>query len=200
MRVLQAWSLIFKFKGDSHLGEECLPFYDRSGINDAQRTWTTTEKSRRRVTLATVTPPTHNVRAVFVLSDDEIQHLKKFILNKKPDIAAKNVSSFIIICAYVWTCLANSDEVADDEPQYLACPSDCRARLDPPLPDTYFGNCVAYMLAESTHGKLRGKEGIIEAALAIGKAIQKHSPVKKESLIFLEIKNSESRTEGGYSL
>lgn len=139
LRFLQAWSSISKFKGDdSHLLADGL------------------------VSVDTLTPPTHNVRAMFVLSHDQIQQLKKFVLNK----IGKNVSSFVMICAYLWTCSIKSvgpDEVGDDEPQYLACPGDCRSR-------------VANLLVESTHGRLRGKQGIVEAAVAIGNAIHKTFP------------------------
>lgn len=187
MCFLRAWSSIAKSNNsDSHLlasASKCLPSYDRSAvIKNAERrlstatTWDCAKKSRRVVTLS-VTPPTHNVRAVFVLSDNEIQQLKKFVLHKKPGMRNK-VSTFVLVCAYLWSCFAKSvglegEEVADDEPVYLAFPGDCRAHLDPPLPDTYFGNCVAFMIGESTHGRLRGKEGIVEAALAIRKAIRK---------------------------
>lgn len=131
-----------------------------------------------------VTPPTHNVRAVFVLTDNDIRRLKKFVLsNRKP-----NVSTFVIVCAHLWTCFARSagpDEVDDDEAQYLACPGDWRARLDPPLPENYFGNCIAFMVAESRHGKLRGSAGIVEAVRAMEEAIGKtfNDNKKGEALI-----------------
>lgn len=177
---LRAWSSITKFSGDSHLLEnDCLPFYDRSGVIKRLSTeaWNEAKEAKPLVRLA-VSPPTHNLRATLALSDYEIGRLKKSV--------GRNTSTTVIVCAYMWTCLAKSwddGEVAgdDDEPQYLALPGDCRARLDPPLPDNYFGNCIAFILAESSRGKLRGKEGIAEAVVAIDKAIKETFNKSKEA-------------------
>ncbi|KAI3464101.1 hypothetical protein Pfo_020764 [Paulownia fortunei] len=177
---VQAWASINKFNGDEHLialGEKYLPMVS-----------------------STISLPTYKVRGTFVLSEAEIQKLKNFVLNKKPAIA--RVSSFMVVCAHVWTCLAKSgaaagEEVADDEPEYLTCPADCRARLNPPLPDTYFGNCLALVLAESTHGKLKGNEGFVAAAQATGEAIQKIVNNGREILHGSENRLLESRKLNG---
>lgn len=166
---LRPWFSIIKSNDHSHL---CLPSYDRtSRLSD--ETWNRVKKSKRMVHLA-VTPRTRNLRAAFLLTDNDILQLKKFIVTNMKK--TKNVSTFVIVCAYLWTCFAKSagpEEAGDDEVQYLACPGDCRARLDPPLPDNYFGNCIAFMVAESTHGRLRRKDGIVEAVVAIEEAIRK---------------------------
>ncbi|KAK6142534.1 hypothetical protein DH2020_022882 [Rehmannia glutinosa] len=60
----------------------------------------------------------------------------------------------------------------EDEAVYFACGADCRARLVPPLPEAYFGNCVISVIAQSRHGLLTGNEGVLIAAESIGKAIQ----------------------------
>ncbi|KAK6153301.1 hypothetical protein DH2020_012940 [Rehmannia glutinosa] len=179
---IQSWASISKFNGDTHLlalGEKCLPFYDRGIIKDANRLATECwdlMKTFRPTLSSTVSWPTYKVRATFVLSDVEIQTLKNLVLNNKPTMV--HVSSFMVACAYVWTCLAKSatasgEEVMDDEPEYLSCTVDCRARLNPPLPETYFGNCLILMLAESAHERLKGNEGFLSAAQAIGETIQR---------------------------
>lgn len=61
----------------------------------------------------------------------------------------------------------DDDGNEDDEPYYLGSPIDCRRRLDPPLPDNYFGNCVMPLLAVSTHKTLRGSGGFAAAAAAV---------------------------------
>ncbi|KAL3618104.1 hypothetical protein CASFOL_038425 [Castilleja foliolosa] len=88
------------------------------------------------------------------------------------------VSSFLVACAYLWTCLAKSaaaagDDIGDDELYYFGFPVDCRRRSNPPLPDNYFGNCSTIVTTESTYGKLRGCDGFLVAAEAVGEAIQK---------------------------
>lgn len=175
LSFLRAWSSINQFNGDSHLVEKCcLPFYDRSGITNKDGFWNRMRGSRTMINMATAnTPPTHSVRATLTLSNTEIRHLKKFVLSNMK-LPAKDFSSTVIVYAFLWTCFAKTTDGPDDEAVYIAVPGDCRARLDPPLPNTYFGNCFAIMLAESTFGRLRDKEfGIIEAALEIREAIQK---------------------------
>ncbi|KAK4424718.1 Anthocyanin 5-aromatic acyltransferase [Sesamum alatum] len=119
--------------------------------------------------------PINKLRATFVLKKEEIQKLKNFISGKCPDIS--HLSSFTMISALVWVCSANStaqsgEVVADDEPEYFCFVADCRGRLNPPLPANYFGNCVALVKAELKHGEVKGDDGFVMAAKAIGEAIK----------------------------
>ncbi|KAL3618174.1 hypothetical protein CASFOL_038495 [Castilleja foliolosa] len=194
---MQAWASINKFNGDeSRLlasGEEWLPFYDRDAVEDGDRltnecwshiktlmpnttTTTTTDTTTTNTLSSVVSTPERTFHATFVLSEDEIQILRSFVLNKNP--AMVYVSSFTVACAHLWTCLVNAaaaagEEVADDEPEYLIFAVDCRGRLNPPLPNNYFGNCMLTVVAESINGKLRGNKGLLYAAEAIGEAIRK---------------------------
>ncbi|KAL0318222.1 UNVERIFIED_CONTAM: Malonyl-coenzyme:anthocyanin 5-O-glucoside-6'''-O-malonyltransferase [Sesamum calycinum] len=77
----------------------------------------------------------------------------------------------------VWVCSARSaapsgEDVADDEPEYFCFVADCRERLNPPLPAKYFGNCVALVKAELKHGEVKGDDGFVMAAKAIGEAVK----------------------------
>ncbi|KAL3618147.1 hypothetical protein CASFOL_038468 [Castilleja foliolosa] len=183
----QAWASINKFNGDeSHLlesGEERLPFYDRNVVPDGDRLanecWSHLKMLMPTTTTTTTSDTNTRERkfhALFVLSEAEIQILRSFILNKNPGMV--NVSSFTVACAHLWTCLvkaaaAAGEEVADDEPEYLSFPVDCRGRFNPPLPNNYFGNCILSVVTESTNGKLRGNKGLLYAAEVIGEAIRK---------------------------
>ncbi|KAG6432108.1 hypothetical protein SASPL_103682 [Salvia splendens] len=72
--------------------------------------------------------------------------------------------------------MARSDAAAEDsndEPYYLGSPVDCRRRLVPPLPDSYFGNCVMPLIAVSTRETLRGNGGFAGAVAAVVEAIKK---------------------------
>ncbi|KAL3618156.1 hypothetical protein CASFOL_038477 [Castilleja foliolosa] len=189
---MQAWASINKFNGDEsrllESGEECLPIYDRDVIADGDRLadecWShikmympdTTTTSPLR-SLVSSTRDQRTFHATFVLSEAEIQMLRSFVLNKNP--AMVHVSSFTVACAHLWTCFLKSvaaagEEVADDEPEYLSFAVDCRGRFNPPLPNNYFGNCMSAVVTESTNGKLRGNNGFLSAAEAIGEAIRKN--------------------------
>ncbi|GFP85728.1 anthocyanin 5-aromatic acyltransferase [Phtheirospermum japonicum] len=183
---MKTWASINKSNGDdSHLGEECLPFYDRDLVRDGYRhameCWRdiTTHPHLSTSFSSTVSLDRRTFQATFVLSEHEIQKLKNLVIaansKKRATICP---SSFVVTCAHLWTCLAKSaaaagEEVGDDEPDYFCFPVDCRGRLNPPLPDNYFGNCIAVVTTESTYGKLRGKEGFVAAAEVISAAIQK---------------------------
>ncbi|KAB2610422.1 hypothetical protein D8674_018454 [Pyrus ussuriensis x Pyrus communis] len=49
---------------------------------------------------------------------------------------------------------------------------DCRSRLDPPLPPTYFGNCIAGHLAVAETNDLLGEDGMFVALKAIRDVIK----------------------------
>ncbi|KAH0719904.1 hypothetical protein KY284_004934 [Solanum tuberosum] len=51
--------------------------------------------------------------------------------------------------------------------------ADCRPRLNPPLPQSYFGNCLVMIASETSRVDLVGKEGFIIAVEVIGEAIKK---------------------------
>ncbi|KAL3829588.1 hypothetical protein ACJIZ3_018390 [Penstemon smallii] len=168
---LKAWSSIAKLGGDEH--EETLsanysfPFYDRSS------------------------PPlnlsTKNVRATYILQKYEVQQLKNLVIAKSTTPAMFHLSSFTITSAYVWTCLTKcaagaGEEVDDMEPEYFCFAVDARARLDPPVPGTYFGNCVALVTTESTHGEMKGENGFIIAVELIGEVISEKVNKKEELL------------------
>ncbi|KAG8388574.1 hypothetical protein BUALT_Bualt02G0139500 [Buddleja alternifolia] len=155
-----------------------MPFYDWSLVEDANGLDATRwdrMKNYRPTLSSTVSLPTYKVRATFTMSEADIQKLKSYVIKSLIMADHYNVSSFAVVCAYVWTCFARSagEVLADDEAEYFTCPIDCRRRLNPPLPDTYFGNCLAIMVAELTHGRLKGNEGLVAAVEAIVKAIEK---------------------------
>ncbi|PHU04325.1 hypothetical protein BC332_25147 [Capsicum chinense] len=50
---------------------------------------------------------------------------------------------------------------------------DCRAGLNPPLPQSYFGNYIVGYIVRTRHSNLAGKEGFTIAAELIGEVIQK---------------------------
>ncbi|KAL2245801.1 malonyl-coenzyme:anthocyanin 5-O-glucoside-6'''-O-malonyltransferase [Sesamum indicum] len=176
VRFIKAWASVNRFGGDAKLiDEKSLPFYDRTAVADPDGLdssyWDLLKRSSsvepRRLSF-----PLNKVRATFVIRKDDIEKLKAFLLRRRPEM---HITAFTVTCALVWVCLvkAEAGAVPDDEPEYFGFAADCRGRLNPPLPATYFGNCLAFVKAESTHGLLRGKEGFLVAAESLGLAIQK---------------------------
>ncbi|KAL2466402.1 HXXXD-type acyl-transferase family protein [Abeliophyllum distichum] len=177
VRFVKAWASVTKFDGEAKLiDDKSLPFYERTGVEDSEGLdslyWELLKKSRP-VESPPLTFPLNKVRATFIITRDDIQKLKNIVLAKQPNMA--HLTTFTVVCAHLWVCLVKSraEEVGEDEPEYFGFAADCRARLSPSLPSNYFGNCLAFVKAESTHGGLKGNDGFLIAAILIGEAIRK---------------------------
>ncbi|CAI9777074.1 unnamed protein product [Fraxinus pennsylvanica] len=174
---IQSWASINRFNGDIQYCS--LPLFDRTNVRDLNGLdsvyWDLILKFCDSLEPPLINPPTNKFRATFVLREEDVQKLKKLVLSERKSVT--HVSSFTVVCALVWICLAKSatesgEVVADDEVEHFNFVADCRSRLNPPLPATYFGNCVAPVLeAKSSHGKLKGNDGFLIATESIGQAI-----------------------------
>lgn len=83
-------------------------------------------------------------------------------------------SAFVALSAHTWlTFLRAKDVPLDDQNALLTLLADCRRRLDPPIGDGYFGNCVRPCYAQAKSQQLLGGgAGSFKAACAaIRKAI-----------------------------
>ncbi|KAA8533203.1 hypothetical protein F0562_033264 [Nyssa sinensis] len=127
---------------------------------------------------------TNKVRATFVMSQANVQKLKKLVSKRQPE--SLHASTFTVICAYVWVCILKSRaamEIAgEDELEYFGFTADCRTRLDPPVPETYFGNCLTICFAIAKKSQLVGDEGFLTATALIGEAISKR-PQNEEGVL-----------------
>ncbi|KAL1829388.1 hypothetical protein DCAR_0208724 [Daucus carota subsp. sativus] len=177
---IRAWASIAKRLCSSDIvstEDYMIPDYDRSSIKDPYGLGTMIMKSLgpliKQVQIKESSVP--RARATFVLTESKIQALKKTVLAKRPELSY--VSSFTVTCAYLWTCFAKSRYNVEkekhrlDEPQNFGFVMDCRARLDPPLPNSYFGNCLVPCIAAQTGRVMAGDEGLEAAAEVLGNAI-----------------------------
>ncbi|CAK9135031.1 unnamed protein product [Ilex paraguariensis] len=175
---MKAWALITRCGGDGpYLVGGSQPIFDRTLIKDPKGL-DNIFLSRQGTTTLEQQLPTNSdkFRATFIMSRTNIQGLKSLVMAKRPGLV--HVSTFTVICAYIWTCMVKSkaaigEEGDEDEPYHFVCAGDTRARLNPPIPATYFGNCVvAACIATVNCKKLVGDEGFIFAAEAIGEDIR----------------------------
>ncbi|KAL3625457.1 hypothetical protein CASFOL_030911 [Castilleja foliolosa] len=181
---INKWASINKLNGDDDDDLAALPFYDRDLVKDgymrSMECWRDVSPllshSASPVLISTVTLNKHMLEATFVLGVPDIRKLMNLVIASNSGLI--RVSSFVVVCAYLWSCMAKSDaiageEVGDDEVDYFVFPVNCRGHLDPPLPENYFGNCSALVTTESTYGKLKGEKGFSVAAEMISIAIEK---------------------------
>ncbi|KAF3667534.1 hypothetical protein FXO38_08537 [Capsicum annuum] len=179
---IRAWAELHKFGGhEQFLSKAFIPFYDRSVIKDPYGQGMTIWKEMKKRNLEMrdiVTLHEHKVRSTFTIRRDDIEKLKNLISSRRRN-TLNPVTSFTITCAYLWTCLIKSegaikeDIIDDNLTEFFGCEVDCRARFNPPLPQSYFGNCLVGYVARTRHVDLAGKEGFTIAVEIIRGSIQK---------------------------
>lgn len=186
---IKAWALLHKFGGhEQFLSNELIPFYDRSVVKDpygqGMSIWEEMKSKNLDMRDVMTPPPEHKVRGTFTIKRDEIEKLKNFILNSRrrgsSSTTLTHVTSFTVTSAYIWTCLIKSEDAIGEEMiiddsvmECFGCAADFRARFNPPLPQSYFGNCiVGYVTKSIRHVDLVGREGFKIAVESIGEVIQ----------------------------
>lgn len=153
-----------QLKGESDCDNlDTLPFYDRSVIKDPKGIASIFLRSQQENSKALVSAPleTDQVQATFVMNIAQIQGLKSSVLDQIP-----LVSSFMVACAFVWTCMAKARVSLGHETEveeHLIFGMDARARLDPPIPANYFGNAVLVCWNTLKTRQLVGEDGVYNA-------------------------------------
>ncbi|WMV49086.1 hypothetical protein MTR67_042471 [Solanum verrucosum] len=188
---IRAWALLHKFGGDEQfLSNELIPFYDRSVVKDpygqGMFIWEEMKKKNLDMRDIMTPPPEHKVRGTLItIRRDDIEKLKNLILKSRrqgSSTTLTHVTSFTVTCAYVWSCLIKSKDAIGEEMiiddsvimESFGCAGDFRARFNPPLPQSYFGNCIVGCVTRSIrHVDLVGKEGFEIAVELIGEVIKK---------------------------
>ncbi|XP_047336074.1 phenolic glucoside malonyltransferase 1-like [Impatiens glandulifera] len=173
---IKSWATICRLGGGGALTPELIPLLDRSFIHDPSNIATIfthqwmemihgNENERSFVPME-MKPEPGIFRSTFRLTPDQIGQIKAIIKSSRP------VSTFTAVCSYIWTCLVKAEEGdITKEIVYLNINVDCRSRLEPPIPPTYFGNCIAHRFAMAKVESLKGGDGLVVAAAAIREAI-----------------------------
>ncbi|KAK4384557.1 Anthocyanidin 3-O-glucoside 6''-O-acyltransferase [Sesamum angolense] len=195
---LRSWASISKHGGDEELlitQGESLPLFDRSLIKVRPGLDSIYWNYAKEIPLQppSFPLPTNRVRATYVLNQSAIKKLKDAVLSRNPDLV--HTSSFVVMAAHIWTCLVRSlaageEERADDDGDELETflfAVDSRARLDPPVPGNYFGNCLSYGMERIRHQDLVGNEGFFLAAESIADVIKNR--VNDKEKIFAGVEN-----------
>ncbi|CAN1844043.1 Coumaroyl-CoA:anthocyanidin 3-O-glucoside-6''-O-coumaroyltransferase 1 [Linum perenne] len=115
------------------------------------------------------------VRATFVIDAEDISRLKKTIDGEDISILKKTVkaSSFVVVSAFLWINLAKLQPAGDDDEIYtFFFLADCRGRIEPKVPTTYFGNCLVGVNVLLKRRDLVGDGGFAIAAEKIAAAIE----------------------------
>ncbi|GJN12327.1 hypothetical protein PR202_ga30596 [Eleusine coracana subsp. coracana] len=91
-------------------------------------------------------------RRTFTISTQQIHRLKQHITACFPSAAPP--SSFVVVVALAWVSFVRAKHpdviISPDDEVTLFFFADCRARLDPPAGDGFFGTCISGCLAQAT--------------------------------------------------
>uniref|UniRef100_A0A251RR93 Putative transferase, Chloramphenicol acetyltransferase-like domain protein n=1 Tax=Helianthus annuus TaxID=4232 RepID=A0A251RR93_HELAN len=181
---LNAWTSIAKHGTDElFVASGSLPFYERvikypESLDEIYFNQPGIEIIDEGYKLPQLVSDTDKARATLVLTQAHISWLKKWLLTQLPIL--EYVSSFSVACAYVWSCIAKSRARID-----------WRSRIHPPLPQTYFGNCLGPCFCTPTKSSLlASNKGFLTAAEVFGNAlsetIKNNDALMKDAETWLE--------------
>lgn len=194
---IKTWASISvkQLKGqDDYDNLDTLPFYDRSVIKDPRGIASIMLRDCLRMRHQkdyekAFAPAAHKdalVDATLILNPGQIQGLKSLV--------SAHVSTFVVVCAYVWTCMAKTraalgQEVNDEKQveEHFIFAMDARHRLDPPIPPNYFGNTILPCWATLKTSQLVGEKGFVNAVEEIRNALNEKINSEEGPLNGLEI-------------
>ncbi|CAH8362045.1 unnamed protein product [Eruca vesicaria subsp. sativa] len=100
------------------------------------------------------------VRLTLELTREHIDKLKE----RAESEVTRLLSTFVVASAYLWSCLVKARGGDADRPVAFMYAADFRNRLNRPVPDNYFGNCVFPIGCFGYEAKmLMGEDGFVNA-------------------------------------
>lgn len=186
---MKSWALICRSLGGAEsiislpsLPEQIRPFYDRTVVEDPTglgletiyvNEWLKENGPNNRSLLTwEIDLPPGLVRGMFELTRESIEKLRKSAVNKRNcQGLILHVSTFSVTCSYTWVCLVKALGIREGK-THLGFNVDCRTRLTPAIPATYFGNCVSGRGVLVEAEGLWGDDGVNLALGALSKVIK----------------------------
>lgn len=120
-------------------------------------------------------PPSPPLRErVFRFSESSIDKIKSAINAGAPsDGGSTPFSTFQALSAHIWRHVTKARELKPEEVTVYAVFADCRKRVDPPMPETYFGNLIQAIFTGTAAGLLMASPPAFAAGM-IQKAVLAH--------------------------
>ncbi|KAI4352457.1 hypothetical protein L6164_006707 [Bauhinia variegata] len=125
-----------------------------------------------------------SLRATFELSRSNLEKIKNKVLlmwdntgNGEESIHSKppTLSTFVATSSYVIVCIVKAlKAIQNNHDKFLfGFTVDCRSRLEPPIPENYFGNCVCPHVAAVQPEEITKENGLISVAKKIYSKVKK---------------------------
>ncbi|KAK7340653.1 hypothetical protein VNO77_21362 [Canavalia gladiata] len=201
---IKAWASLCKTNDESpSLVPKLEPFFDRKVIKDPtdlgidhihnlsemlSKSFPQENSDGRCLKILPFQPRLEDtVRATFVLAREDLETIKKRVLSKwdvfKGTESSKptTLSSFVLTSAHTVVCIAKATQGVHREKQKFTFTFtfDCRARLEPPIPENFCGNCVWGRMVDTEPLDFIKEEGLVVVAKSIHHKIKM---VKKEGV------------------
>ncbi|KAL2331760.1 hypothetical protein Fmac_019341 [Flemingia macrophylla] len=194
-RFMKSWSSICRTGGvNLTLVEKSTPCFDRELLKDPKglediflrdyfeerSTWKDKLVGKKTTSEISCGNNQDFAKATIVFGRDDVEGLKKWVLNqwkKSEELnAPQYASKFVVTCAFVWACLVktrcrNDYYEESEKEEYFRFAADCRDRLECPVPETYFGNCLTFCHAMLKREDLKGEGGFVNAVKVIERAV-----------------------------
>ncbi|EXB38116.1 Anthocyanin 5-aromatic acyltransferase [Morus notabilis] len=178
---IKSWAYMCRLIGEQiadhdslSLPPELKPFYDRTVIkNPANLNQETVDLDRSLMFYGGGKEVLANsTRRTFQLTRENIEKLRQ-IVNKQHAYHHQvlRTSTFSLTYAYILCCLVKAEGINEHDKVVAIFAIDCRSHLEPPLPPTYFGNCIVAGIIE-TKGLLGREGGLSMAVKEIVEAIK----------------------------
>ncbi|CAI9113046.1 OLC1v1013573C1 [Oldenlandia corymbosa var. corymbosa] len=89
----------------------------------------------------------------FIFSPSTIELLKSQVISSSSSDAKAKPSRVRVVSAYIWKCCMVAEGLGKTDRSVAFHPVDLRRRIDPPLPDSSFGNIFQMAYAEANGGE-----------------------------------------------
>lgn len=184
---IKAWARICKSLGHGvmTLPSDFIPILDRTLINVRPSleskileytSYFSDEKDGKR----TMKPPpvgeicTDLVRITLELTRENVEKLKERAKRESTRSQHElHLSTFVIVNAYVWSCLVKAHGGNKERPFLFMYAADFRNRLDPPVPERYLGNCVVLINCIGyKENNLLGRVGFVSAVEILSDSVK----------------------------
>ena len=111
---------------------------------------------------------------IFSFSDSAIEKIKSTANQTAPSDGSKPFSTFQALSAHIWRHVSIARNLKPEDYTVFTVFADCRKRVDPPMPETYFGNLIQAIFTVTASGLLLTHPAQFGASL-IQKAIEEHN-------------------------
>ncbi|OEL18276.1 Shikimate O-hydroxycinnamoyltransferase, partial [Dichanthelium oligosanthes] len=163
-RFFHKWSELCSGRDDGAMVETELPCHDRGLLRPRSPPFVSPDAFAvfcPKLTLTQTSEPATS--KVITFSKDHVAALKH---------ACGGVSTFCALSAHVWRCVCVARGLPADATTRLTLPANIRGRMEPPVPDSYFGNAIIWV---GTSGMVRDitSEGLADTAGRIRGAVRR---------------------------